>query len=81
MDDKQILDRIHELVGEEHTLRTKRQSGEVEGDDERERLARLETTLDQCWDLLRRRRALSEFGSDPDAAQSQPVRQVEDYLQ
>ncbi len=37
--------------------------------------------LDQCWDLLRQRRAAREFGTDPNAAQARPVPEVEGYLQ
>ncbi len=81
MDDKQILNRINDLVAEEHQLRTKVQSGEVGSDDERTRLRELEENLDQCWDLLRRRRAAREFGQNPDTAEARPVGEVEGYLQ
>ena len=50
-------------------------------DEEHERLAQLEAALDQCWDLLRRRRAAREFGTDPGTAQARPVNEVEGYLQ
>lgn len=83
MDDRQILERITALVDEEHQLRTRLQGGKgVEGSpDEGERLRRLEESLDQCWDLLRRRRAAREFGSDPDRVTTQKKSQVEGYLQ
>ena len=47
----------------------------------RARIRGLEESLDQCWDLLRQRRAREEFGEDPDAAGARPVPQVEGYLQ
>src|SRR5882724_3887053 len=37
--------------------------------------------LDQCWDLLRQRRALREFGRDPDEAKVRPAKIVENYEQ
>jgi Protein of unknown function (DUF2630) len=81
MDDKQILHRITELVDEEHGLRTRAQAGQVDTEDERARLRELEVALDQCWDLLRQRRAAREAGADPNAAQARPVPEVEGYLQ
>ena len=81
MDDGQILQRIDTLVAEEHDLRSRRLAGEVDSDTERERLRALEVTLDQCWDLLRRRRAQRDAGGDPDAAEAADAGQVEGYLQ
>jgi hypothetical protein len=81
MDDKQILQRISELVDEEHGLRTRAQQGEIDNAEERSRLQELEVALDQCWDLLRQRRAARESGADPNAAQARPVSEVERYLQ
>jgi hypothetical protein len=81
MDDKQILHRIGELVDEEHELRTRVQKGQITSDDERIRLREVEVALDQCWDLLRRRRAAREFGVNPDAAIERPPGEVEEYLQ
>jgi hypothetical protein len=81
MDDKQILDRIGELVTEERELRTRVQRGDIGSDEERARLKELEIALDQYWDLLRRRRAAREFGVDPNAAQERPPGEVEGYLQ
>jgi hypothetical protein len=52
----------------------------VTGDDGR-RLDELKSTLDQCWDLLRQRRALEEFGLDADAARVRPSETVEGYEQ
>jgi Protein of unknown function (DUF2630) len=75
MDDSEILTRIKELVDAEHRAR------EQGGDDEPERIAALERALDQCWDLLRQRRAAREFGKDPDQAEARPESQVEGYRQ
>jgi hypothetical protein len=76
MDDRDVLSEIHKLVDEEHQLR---QGGG--SDEERARLADLEQQLDQCWDLLRRRRAREEAGQDPDAERVRPQGEVESYLQ
>jgi len=81
MDDKEILHRISSLVDEEHTLRAKVQQGQLSSDDERGRLGDLEVALDQCWDLLRRRRADRANGIDPDAEQARSASEVEGYLQ
>lgn len=77
MEDKDILSRIHALVDEEHQLR---ESGE-HTDDQRARIEELEAHLDQCWDLLRQRRAKSQYGENPDEAEPRPESQVESYLQ
>ncbi len=77
MDEKDILSRIHALVDEEHTLR---ENGE-HTEDQRARIRELEVQLDQCWDLLRQRRAKSQYGENPDEAEPRPERQVESYLQ
>ena len=80
MDDHQTLQRIEQLVAEEHDLLGRR-GGEGFSQAEHERLRQLEVQLDQCWDLLRQRRARREFGEDPDLAQPRPERTVEGYLQ
>ncbi|MFF9149554.1 DUF2630 family protein [Streptomyces sp. NPDC014861] len=76
MDNEQILDDIGALVEEERALRT-RAGGLLP--EELERLAALEVRLDQCWDLLRQRRAKAEFGEDPDTAALRPASEVESY--
>ncbi|MFW3172590.1 DUF2630 family protein [Geodermatophilus sp. CPCC 206100] len=77
MDEKDLLSRIHALVDEEHQLR---ESGE-HTDDQRARMSEVEAQLDQCWDLLRQRRAKRQYGEDPDEASARPEQQVEGYLQ
>jgi hypothetical protein len=79
VDDPQILARVHELVAEEHRLREGGSAGLSPAD--RDRLQQLERDLDQCWDVLRQRRARREFGENPDAATVRPSGQVEGYLQ
>ncbi|HEY0617176.1 MAG TPA: DUF2630 family protein [Kribbella sp.] len=79
-EDKSLFTRIDELVAEEHGLRTKHAAGEIGDGDERTRLQQLEVELDQCWDLLRQRRAKREFGEDPGAAAARPADVVEGYL-
>jgi Protein of unknown function (DUF2630) len=81
MDDKAVLGRISELVDEEHRLRQQLIRGEISGTEEHDRLKDLEVALDQCWDLLRRRRAAREVGNDPDAEQAHSTNEVEGYLQ
>jgi hypothetical protein len=81
MDEKQILDRVNELVHEEHTLRDRYAAGQLDAEEEQLRLRQLEESLDQCWDLLRQRRARQAAGENPDEAQPRPVSQVENYLQ
>ena len=81
MDDKNVLDRIHGLVDEEHQLRQQLAQGKLSADEEHARLKELEEALDQCWDLLRRRRAAREVGNDPDAERAHGTGEVEGYLQ
>jgi hypothetical protein len=77
MDDEDIYTRIRTLVNEEHAL-----AGDTESSEERqERRRRIETQLDQCWDLLRQREARREFGADSSGAAPRPADEVEGYLQ
>jgi hypothetical protein len=80
MSDQEIIGRIDELIAEEHELRS-RSVGRGLSTEERDRLTALEQRLDQCWDLLRQRRARAEFGENPDDAQARPVGEVESYQQ
>jgi uncharacterized protein DUF2630 len=81
MDDKEILARISELIKTEHTLREQLTAGQLSGTQEREQLRAAEEALDQCWDLLRQRRARREFGENPNEAIARPVSEVESYQQ
>jgi hypothetical protein len=49
--------------------------------DDQEKLTTRKVELDQCWDLLRQRRALREFGADPGKAKVRPKNIVENYEQ
>ena len=84
MNDESISARIDRLVAEEQELRRREQADTpdpeaLEGD--RDRLRAVEVELDQCWDLLRRRRALRDAGDDPDEATARDPDTVERYLQ
>jgi Protein of unknown function (DUF2630) len=76
-EDSSVLGHIEWLVKEEERL-----YGQSElTDEDRGRLAGLKVELDQCWDLLRQRRALREFGENPDKARLRPAKIVENYEQ
>jgi hypothetical protein len=77
MDEHDIFDRINALVDEEHTLR----EGTEHTDEQRARMSKLEADLDQCWDLLRQRRAKRQYDENPDDADARPESTVESYLQ
>jgi hypothetical protein len=80
MDDTEIVKRIGELTDEEQQLE-RGHASEPLGPDEFERLRSLEVALDQCWDLLRQRRARRNAGQDPDDATVRPATVVEGYQQ
>lgn len=77
MNDEELLARINELVQEEHTLQEQEAAGELT-DPDHSRMRALEIALDQCWDLLRRRRANDQ---DPNEAGLRPEEVVEGYIQ
>jgi Protein of unknown function (DUF2630) len=80
MNDEQVISRIGELVDEEHALeRAIQKDGSTEETDAR--LRKLEVALDQCWDLLRQRRARRSSGLDPDDAEVRSADVVEHYRQ
>src|SRR6202007_480199 len=81
MDDKDIMARISELIETEHKLRSQLSRGELSSEQERERLRFAEEALDQCWDLLRQRRAKRQYGENPEGAVARPVSEVEGYQQ
>jgi uncharacterized protein DUF2630 len=80
MDDPQIHTAIEQLVAEEHQL-WERESAGVADESDRQRLANVKVSLDQCWDLLRQRRALSDAGRDPGQADVRRPEVVESYEQ
>jgi Protein of unknown function (DUF2630) len=80
MDDPEIHAGIEQMVEEEHEL-WRRESDGTATDLDRRRLAELKVALDQCWDLLRQRRALRESGLDADSATLRSSEVVERYQQ
>jgi len=80
MDDPQIHDSIEQLVAREHELWELESSGNATEDDRR-RLKAVQVSLDQCWDLLRQRRARRSAGLDPDSAVERSADVVEGYQQ
>jgi hypothetical protein len=80
MDDAELVQRITTLADEEHRLERSHEGPGLSG-DELARLHEIEVALDQCWDLLRQRRARREFGLDPNEADVRPPDTVEGYEQ
>ena len=80
MEDPQIHGAIDRMVAEEHELWQREAAGEAT-DSDRQRLDALRVSLDQCWDLLRQRRARREAGRNPDAAELRAPEVVERYQQ
>ncbi len=80
MDDSQLLHTIEQLVNEEHALMQQSTEGDME-EIKKARMHDLEVRLDQCWDLLRQRRARREFHLNPEEAQVRPSEIVEHYQQ
>jgi hypothetical protein len=78
MNDAEVIERINSLAHEEHTLFEQEARGVVSEVD-RERLRKLQITLDQCWDLLRQRRARRDAGLDPNQAKLRDEKTVEGY--
>jgi len=74
--DASVLAHIERLVAEEHRLF---ESGELPA-EESKRLAQVQVELDQCWDLLRQRRALRETGGDASQAHARPADVVKKYI-
>ncbi len=80
MEDAEVLKEVQRLVAAEHEL-LQRSPRDGLDPEERERLRSLEVSLDQCWDLLRQRRARREFGENPDNAKVRDARTVEKFQQ
>ena len=77
MEEQEIFNRINALVDEEHKLR----EGTDHTEEQRARISKVEADLDQCWDLLRQRRAKRQYDENPDEASARPESTVESYLQ
>ena len=76
----QIHGTIEELVTEEHELWARESAGAAT-DEDRHRLESVKVALDQCWDLLRQRRARRDAGLDPEQAELRRPEVVEHYEQ
>lgn len=81
MDDADVMGHIKALIDEEAALRSRHAGGHPVDAAESDRLRALEEELDQCWDLLRQRRARVEFGMNPDEAAPRDPGTVERYIQ
>jgi hypothetical protein len=81
MTDKEILQHIEQLVNEEHELMLRSEQDGGLDEDEHARMKALEVSLDQCWDLLRQRRARRSVGLNPDDAGERDPNIVEHYQQ
>jgi hypothetical protein len=79
LNDPEILQRIGQMVDEEHALYRRGEENHGLNEDERAHLRGLEVALDQCWDLLQQRRARREFGLNPDEAKVRDASTVERY--
>jgi hypothetical protein len=79
MDDQGVLNKIEQLVAEEHEILSVDEHARPQ--DKHERLSAIEVELDRCWDLLRQRRARREFHENPDDASLRDSGTVEGYLQ
>ncbi|HEV3226040.1 MAG TPA: DUF2630 family protein [Acidimicrobiales bacterium] len=80
MDDVDIVHRISQLADEEHQLE-RTHAGEPLSEEDLARVKAIEVALDQCWDLLRQRRARRNAGTDPSDAAARPENVVEGYQQ
>jgi hypothetical protein len=79
MADEHVTTHIETLAREEHLLFEKESAGKAT-DADRARLRQVETLLDQCWDLLRQRRAKREFGQNPGEARARDPKTIKNYL-
>ena len=80
MDDPGIHGTIEQLGEEEHEL-WRRESDGAASEDDRRRLKQIRVSLDQCWDLLRQRRALRDAGRNPGGADSRAPEIIQRYEQ
>lgn len=80
MDDQELFQSIQKMVDEEHALMNQGQQSPLT-DEQHARMKEIEVRLDQCWDLLRQRRAKRDFGLNPDEAHVRDADTVEHYKQ
>ena len=79
MDDQTVLNQIDKLAREEHDLFQLELAGQATAAHQ-DRLKELQVMLDQCWDLLRQRRAKEEYGDDPDEASPRDEKTIKNYI-
>jgi hypothetical protein len=84
--DQPVLKHIQDLIEEEHRLYAQARAARTDDTTPQSpgglgRLEKLQVELDQCWDLLRQRRALRDAGFDPNQAHARPADVVESYEQ
>lgn len=80
MEDTELLNNINQLVEEEHELMKQAEGGQLD-ETKKARMHEIEIKLDQCWDLLRQRRARREFHLNPEEATLRDENTVEHYQQ
>lgn len=80
MSDRDLHEEITRLAEEEHRLE-EASAGKGLSPEDQTRLRATEVQLDQCWDLLRQRRARRQAGMDPNEAALRPASTVEGYSQ
>ena len=73
MEDQDVLDWIRKLEDEEHEL--------LASVAKRARRREIEEYLDQCWDLLRQRRAKRRAGLNPESTNVREKEMIEHYEQ
>jgi hypothetical protein len=78
MNDQDVLNRIDELVQEEERL-LHAHEGEGLSSEDHARMEEIKVQLDKAWDYLRQRRALRQYGENPDEASMRDGGTVEDY--
>ena len=69
----QVLAHIKNLTENEEKLWAREDISE----DDVKKLHQMKSELDQCWDLLRRRRALRDAGKNPDKAETRSIDAIE----
>lgn len=79
MEDAQVLDRIEDLVEEEHRLLDQAETEHRLDAKGHTRLEEIKVSLDRCWDLMHQRRGLRSAGRDPDEASVRDAETVENY--
>jgi hypothetical protein len=80
MDDSEVLSHIEKLLNQEQKLARLNEQDALTA-EQRASMRQLEMFLDQCWDLLRQRRARRKAGLDPADARLRDADSVELFSQ